>query len=61
MVGWIAFILGLFIVCFAAAKGLGQIYCLMVAVAWYILLMRSINRAKKKRTAPTEAPNQAAG
>ncbi len=61
MVGWVAFILGLAIVCFAAAKGLGQIYCLPIAVAWYILLLRSIKKSKKKSAAPAEAPNQAAG
>ncbi len=46
MVGWLAFILGLLIVAFAAAKQLGHIYCVPVAVGWYILLLRA---SRKKR------------
>lgn len=46
MVGWVVFILGLFIVGTAAAKQLGDIYCVPVAVGWYILLLRA---SKKKR------------
>jgi len=46
MVGWVSFILGLFIVGIAAAKQLGHIYCVPVAVGWYILLLRS---SKKKK------------
>lgn len=46
MVGWLAFILGLLIVVFAAAKQLGHMYCVPVAVGWYILLLRA---SKKKK------------
>jgi len=48
MVGWVAFILGLFIVGFAAAKQLGQIYCVPVAVGWYVLLLRSSKKKKRE-------------
>jgi hypothetical protein len=46
MVGWFVFILGLFLVAFAAVKQLGHIYCVPVAVGWYILLLRASKKGK---------------
>jgi hypothetical protein len=48
MAGWIAFILGLFIVGIAAAKQMGHVYCLPVTVGWYVLLIQAGKREKKK-------------
>jgi hypothetical protein len=46
MVGWFAFILGLILVAVAALKQLGHIYCVPVAVGWYILLLRASKKGK---------------
>ncbi len=48
MVGWVAFLLGLFIVGVAAAKQLGHIYCVPVAVGWYVLLLRASKKKKRE-------------
>jgi len=48
MVGWTAFLLGVFIVITAAYKQLGPIYCIQVAFAWHTLLMRSAKKKRKK-------------
>jgi hypothetical protein len=47
MVGWVVFILGLSIVGIAGAHKLGYSYCLLVAVSWYILLLRASKRKKQ--------------
>jgi len=47
MVGWVVFILGLFIVGIAAAKQLGHVYCVPVAVGWYVLLLRASKKKKQ--------------
>ena len=46
MIGWAAFILGLFIIAIAGAHRLGYSYCLLVAASWYILLLRAMKRKK---------------
>jgi hypothetical protein len=46
MVGWFVFILGVVLVAVAAVKQLGQIYCVPVAVGWYILLLQASKKGK---------------
>jgi hypothetical protein len=46
MVGWSAFILGLILVAVAALKQWGHMYCVPVAVGWYILLLRASKKGK---------------
>ena len=48
MAGWIAFILGVFIVAFSATKQLGHLYCFPVALGWYVLILKGSKRAKKR-------------
>ncbi len=50
MVGWVSFILGLMIVGIAGAHQLGYSYCFLVAVSWYILLLRATK--KKRQSSP---------
>ena len=52
MVGFIVFVLGLTVVGIAAAAQLGEVYCLIVAVAWFIFLMNSSQKNKLKKTSP---------
>jgi hypothetical protein len=48
MAGLIAFILGAFIVTFSAANQMGPLYCVPVAVGWYILLLNSSKKVRKR-------------
>ena len=46
MVGWFTFIFGLILVALAAVKQLGHIYCVPVAVGWYILLLQASKKGR---------------
>ncbi len=49
MIGWIVFFLGTAALVMGAYRKIGSWVCLPIAVGWYIMLLRSDRKKKRKK------------